>query len=621
MKKRVLTLIQILLIGIILTSCNNISLDVKYKVSFYNEGILIKELDAKENAKIIEVADPVKEGYDFIGWYMDINDESTKWKFDETIVTSHVKLYAKWEIKEKYLEISNLRIEGEDLIWDAINDVEFEIKFLGELMIVSNNSISLSEYREMLSQEEIIQIKPIKDGYSGIVCERTITYKKTSLIESYRLDFDAFADSDFKELNKQTYKSSDINHDDHHLSINEARLTKETEYPKNGAVALILRNDGYIEFKEPYSNLMKMEFNLSPYNDLTTSSIELYVTNDLSSEWLLVKEFNVTSKGFTNHVVEAEEFKHLVLVNEPIYLKIQKKTLSGNLIIDDIVFYEKEFEQFILNPIIDEQSLSEYYKSASGLIGKSLVDELRIIVSTNIKKVSYKDIKEILEFSDISQTVDHKVVGIYDQILHRANWGTSSEWHREHVWPNSRLGMERVKESGINQASDPHNLRAITPTTNSSRSNRIFDVTNQNNPLGHTLPNDRYYPGDKDKGDVARILMYMVVRYDFLSLTNHLSLLNRPAYTKDAAFMGLLSNLINWHNEDPVDEFEIYRNEVIFQYQNNRNPFIDHPELFSEVYAYFASVDSNRIDIFLTINVEIDISIFKKEETFIHFNN
>lgn len=53
--------------------------------------------------------------------------------------------------------------------------------------------------------------------------------------------------------------------------------------------------------------------------------------------------------------------------------------------------------------------------------------------------------------------------------------------------------------------------------------------------------------------------------------------------------MGLLSSLLAFHYDDPVDAFEQQRNDIIYSYQNNRNPFIDHPHLIDLI--FFSSED------------------------------
>lgn len=223
-----------------------------------------------------------------------------------------------------------------------------------------------------------------------------------------------------------------------------------------------------------------------------------------------------------------------------------------------------------------------YYKDAIDLVGEALKLSLRTRLNTGVSLQRYSDAKQILAISD-RVTVEDKdySYAIYNGALVNNVWDSKS-WHREHVWPNSRLGMARVGESNRNQASDLHNLRAIVPSVNSSRSNRYFDY--KENGFG-TVGSDAYYPGDDHRGDVARILFYMVVMYDFLSLENE----NIPdiPYEMAGAVMGKLDLLLEWHRLDPVDEFEENRNEVIYQYQKNRNPFIDYPEFVHLIFEGF----------------------------------
>ena len=93
------------------------------------------------------------------------------------------------------------------------------------------------------------------------------------------------------------------------------------------------------------------------------------------------------------------------------------------------------------------------------------------------------------------------------------------------------------------------------------------------------------------RGEVARAMFYMEVRYDGhveegrqeadLKLTDNIEevITNNDAWeTGDDAFMGLTSVLLRWHREDPVDDLERRRNTIVYLFQRNRNPFIDHPE-------------------------------------------
>ena len=126
-----------------------------------------------------------------------------------------------------------------------------------------------------------------------------------------------------------------------------------------------------------------------------------------------------------------------------------------------------------------------------------------------------------------------------------------------------------------------HNLRPADVTVNVSKSNKDFhDIedseTNAEGEAPDTFTDDDFFePRDEIKGDVARILFYMDMRYESKSLD--LSLMDRKTYTGDNE-LGVLRTLIKWHEEDPVDQYEIDRHEKAYGYQGNRNPFIDHPE-------------------------------------------
>lgn len=223
-----------------------------------------------------------------------------------------------------------------------------------------------------------------------------------------------------------------------------------------------------------------------------------------------------------------------------------------------------------------------YYKDAIDLIGDALKLRLRTIINTNIERQTYDDARQMLAEADkvTKDGVDYTYT-IYDSKLVNHLWD-SKTWHREHVWPNSRLGMARVTGSGRNQGSDLHNLRAINPGVNSSRSNRFYALASGEN---QTVGTDGYYPGDDHRGDVARILFYMITMYDFLSLQSED--IPNEAYELSGAVMGRLDLLLEWHRLDPVDDFERQRNDVIYSYQKNRNPYIDKPAYVHLVFEGF----------------------------------
>lgn len=274
----------------------------------------------------------------------------------------------------------------------------------------------------------------------------------------------------------------------------------------------------------------------------------------------------------------------------------------------------------------DDSKLDEIYKSLSNKTGEDLFNELREIVTNMHNPVDYGEARYALEVADRHPHDESKVLTIYDRDKIEGPWNHPN-WEREHVWPNSKLGVIRADNNHINQASDLHNLRAIVPVVNQRRGNRYFVNTNLNSPIGHQVGDGTYYPGNEDIGDVSRIFLYMVVRYDDLKLTNDHNLLrlgdiNSNNNTVETAYMGRLDVLYDWHMIDPVDDFEIRRNDVIEDYQGNRNPFIDHPELFKEVYDYLVELDNERISninkVEIVINneyiINVDISFIKRDE-------
>ena len=188
------------------------------------------------------------------------------------------------------------------------------------------------------------------------------------------------------------------------------------------------------------------------------------------------------------------------------------------------------------------------------------------------------------------------------------------EWgiNREHVWPKA----EGFEEEGAGGArGDPMHLMAGNGYSNNIHSNYYYGYvkttstyvncgtkySNQNGNLrgtSKTLNSGTVFePQDSDKGDIARAIFYMVARYNYLSgndsdgidsnnpnleLTQNIADWSSSAYsstTSRTGKMGVLTDLLAWHHADPVDAYEIHRNNLLYtNYTNNRNPFIDFPE-------------------------------------------
>lgn len=254
-----------------------------------------------------------------------------------------------------------------------------------------------------------------------------------------------------------------------------------------------------------------------------------------------------------------------------------------------------------------------YYYSAKNLLGEDLRLELKNIIRTGFTKRSYGEARYILSYSDRDPLNNNESVrGIYDNDVIATVWISQGPgaWQREHVWPKSKLGVSDVNNNSRDIGSDIHNLRAITGI-NQTKSDRYFAAGSGE---ARTVGSGGFYPGDDHKGDVARILFYMEIMYDELTLTNDVSKI-----VSGGTYFGILDLLIQWHKEDPVDEFELQRNEFIYSGiaydtngkpidpQGNRNPFIDRPEYVHLIWEDKTPEDLVKKEEVAEINFEVKI--------------
>ncbi|WP_392756335.1 endonuclease I family protein [Streptomyces sp. LN590] len=218
-----------------------------------------------------------------------------------------------------------------------------------------------------------------------------------------------------------------------------------------------------------------------------------------------------------------------------------------------------------------------YYQDALGKTGTQLKSALHSIISVQTK-ISYSQVWDALKNTDQDPANSSNVILLYTGRSEPKsdNGGAVGQWNREHVWAKSHGDFGTSTGPGT----DIHHLRPEDVTVNSIRGNKDFDNggTAVSGAAGNYTDSDSFEPRDAVKGDVARMILYMAVRYEgddaFADLEP-----NDRVDNGSAPNIGRLSVLKQWSQEDPPDSFEERRNDVIFdQYQHNRNPFIDHPE-------------------------------------------
>ena len=189
--------------------------------------------------------------------------------------------------------------------------------------------------------------------------------------------------------------------------------------------------------------------------------------------------------------------------------------------------------------------------SASGL--KTSLHDL--MTNTHTYKTSYNDCRDYVWRTDCEENNTNNATTLYtSHNMTKSEWSPTWSCNREHVWPKS-LGGDSTTGGG----SDLHHIRPAEAGVNSSRGNKKY---------GESVSSGYYEPNDNVKGDVARIILYVHVRWD-----------SAWGATNVTKVFESVDILLEWCALDPVDTWEMGRNEVVEDIQGNRNVFIDYPEL------------------------------------------
>ena len=195
------------------------------------------------------------------------------------------------------------------------------------------------------------------------------------------------------------------------------------------------------------------------------------------------------------------------------------------------------------------------------------------MISKQTYTATYDDCKDpdIIKKTDGNED-GTKIVLFWSGIEVPVAWDSGTTWNREHVWPKANGWFI---ESGA--GSDLHHIRPTDPSVNTSHNNNPYGIVSTNDycktsstngsvTIDAKCKNGVFEPGNDKKGDTARIIFYLLVRYsdsDSYPITNV------------AESMELL---LEWNELDPVDESEIRRNDAVYDIQGNRNPFIDNSD-------------------------------------------
>ena len=237
---------------------------------------------------------------------------------------------------------------------------------------------------------------------------------------------------------------------------------------------------------------------------------------------------------------------------------------------------------FISALALTAQIPNGYYDAANGKTG----DELKVALHDIIKGhhvVSYEGLLNAFAYTDCKP--NGKIWDIYSNYEYSlsGNCGEYEQegdcWNREHTWP----------QSWFNEQTKPRcDLFHVYPTdgyVNGQRSNYPYGevgnyiyISGNGSKLGTCVTSGYtgrvFEPIDEYKGDIARSYFYMSVRY----YSEDSNWGTSGMTNKSEILPWAMTMLLRWSDEDPVSDKEIARNNAVYGYQNNRNPFIDHPE-------------------------------------------
>jgi hypothetical protein len=255
--------------------------------------------------------------------------------------------------------------------------------------------------------------------------------------------------------------------------------------------------------------------------------------------------------------------------------------------------------------LVESTQAEDYYQSLEGKADAALRQAIQEIIADEsiVRAQTYTDIIDILKKADQNPANSNEVWLVYSEegkpkLDFQNTSDNSGKWNREHTFPRSRGGFYSIQaddeadgidvfwhtnaDSLRHANSDGHALRAADGVENSIRGNQHYGQ--YNGPDGNL---------GSFKGDVARSVLYMDLRYRDLKVVN--------GFPEVPGQMGDLATLLEWHRNDPPDDFEMNRNNVVYLWQKNRNPLIDLPELVEYLWgdkvgeSWTGSVNTEKI--------------------------
>ncbi|WP_394132992.1 endonuclease [Shewanella maritima] len=253
-----------------------------------------------------------------------------------------------------------------------------------------------------------------------------------------------------------------------------------------------------------------------------------------------------------------------------------------------------------LDPVADPDSYNRevYYSdvlNGSFETAEDMKNAISAVIANGHKQLSYSEVWTVVTYSDEDPADSMNILELYtgNSTAKNSNAGNGGSWNREHVWAKSH-GFPSESQLGY---TDAHHLRPTNDRINSTRSNYDFDECSDTGVEVEGAPGNYldtakrcFEPRDLVKGDVARMILYMDTRYqgndsNMPDLVAVDYITSAEQIANNEPLIGKLCTMYNWHFQDPVSETDMQRNDAVYTYQGNRNPYVDNPEWVKEVYG------------------------------------
>lgn len=205
---------------------------------------------------------------------------------------------------------------------------------------------------------------------------------------------------------------------------------------------------------------------------------------------------------------------------------------------------------------VSDAPLSALYKELESLMEKNHTHD-----------TSYGETRNLYQYTDCQNSgkTSKQISSFYSGVGVGPSWDAGETWNREHTWPKSKTNYKSVENSDVNEATDIMSLRPTASSENTSRSNKAYGTTTN----GTYFNPNHFANGKYDlRGDCARIMLYVYVRWG-----------NTSKMWGGSGVIESKDVLLEWMKADPVDTWELGRNDSVESITGTRNVFVDYPEL------------------------------------------